>query len=65
MTGLQRRICWPLPDRVCLQGGCAYCNDYPFRSVRGLRAYALRHELIEAFEYGQRHRFNKAEVKVK
>lgn len=23
----RRRICWPNPDVVCMQGGCTYCED--------------------------------------
>jgi hypothetical protein len=36
----KRRICWPNPDATCLHGGCGYCNDNPFRSVKSIRDYA-------------------------
>jgi hypothetical protein len=29
----ERRICWPDFDATCLEGGCVYCNDNPFRKV--------------------------------
>lgn len=36
----ERRVCWPRPDAVCLQGGCGYCNDHDFRSLTEVFAYA-------------------------
>jgi hypothetical protein len=38
----RRRICWPNPDAVCLQGGCSYCNDYDFRPLAEVFRYARR-----------------------
>jgi hypothetical protein len=35
----QRRICWPNPDATCLEGGCLYCNDYPFRNRSEIEKY--------------------------
>jgi hypothetical protein len=36
----QRRICWPDPDWCCLEGGCGYCNDGPFKNVGQIARYA-------------------------
>lgn len=52
----QRRICWPNPDAVCLQGGCGYCNTYRFRNVTSIEKWVdkqHRPELTESFQYGQ------------
>lgn len=49
----QRRICWPNPDAVCLQGGCLYCDYYPFRDVDTIRRYADRRGLLKDFLWGQ------------
>ncbi|QOP65418.1 hypothetical protein SEA_ROYALG_87 [Gordonia phage RoyalG] len=35
-----RRICWPNPDAVCLEGGCGYCNMSPYRDIEEIEAYA-------------------------
>lgn len=43
----QRRICWPDPDATCLEGGCIYCNDHPFRNVGEIARYAQNAELVE------------------
>jgi hypothetical protein len=40
----RRRICWPEPDGLCMQGGCIYCNFGAFRSVNIIRGYAARTE---------------------
>lgn len=37
-----RRICWPLPDRLCLLARCGHCNDAPFRSLGKIKHY-IRH----------------------
>lgn len=37
---MRRRICWPNPDATCLEGGCLYCNDYPYRDIEDIRAWA-------------------------
>lgn len=52
MTVRRRRICWPNPDEVCLQGGCLYCEDGKLVSLDNIRNYAFSHDLIEAFMYG-------------
>ena len=62
----QRRICWPRPDATCLEGGCSYCNSYPWRDVSAILNYARRvpggvlpnraqgaTPALEAFEYGR------------
>jgi hypothetical protein len=36
----ERRICWPDPDATCLEGGCGWCNDGGFWSVRTIERYA-------------------------
>ena len=59
----QRRICWPEPDAVCLEGGCVHCNDAPFRPVDELLDDARTRQrdeggkdLVAAFWWGyQRH----------
>lgn len=38
--GPQRWICWPTPDKVCIQGGCGYCN--PFHCACGKRHQGSR-----------------------
>lgn len=48
----ERRICWPNPDAVCLQGGCGYCNEKPFQPLDKILRYAQRHGLPESYRYG-------------
>jgi hypothetical protein len=38
----ERRICWPDPDATCLNGGCGWCNTYPFRKLSTIERYAAR-----------------------
>lgn len=38
----QRRICWPDPDATCLEGGCLYCEDHPFRNFGTITAWARK-----------------------
>ena len=47
-----RRICWPNPDSVCLEGGCIYCNDKPFRTYVEIQDYAEKVNLISSYNYG-------------
>jgi hypothetical protein len=54
MTVRRRRICWPNPDKVCLEGGCLYCEDGPLTSLDNIRSYASSHGLMKAFMYGLR-----------
>jgi hypothetical protein len=35
-----RRICWPDPDNVCLQGGCSYCNDEEYQPLWKIWQYS-------------------------
>ena len=35
-----RKICWPDPDATCLNGGCGWCNEYPYRSMRTIMRFA-------------------------
>lgn len=71
----KRRICWPNPDATCVEGGCSYCNDYPFRAVTTIYKYCQSKETLqnrgdlkyvpslEAFSYGKRRNWNNAEAK--
>lgn len=61
MRKQERRICWPMPDEVCLEGGCIYCNDKPFKSVEDIRMYAEAGGLLDSFDYGQARNWNNAE----
>jgi hypothetical protein len=64
MAITKRRICWPYPDAVCLQGGCLYCNDYPFKSVSVIQQHAEQSdELWKAFEWGQLNGWPNVETK--
>lgn len=70
-----RRICWPNPDATCLEGGCGYCNDSPFRAITQIRKYAQSagqvpnrgndktQDAVDAFNYGYKHHFWNAEVR--
>lgn len=49
---VKRRICWPNPDSVCLQGGCTHCNDKPFRDLEQIRRYAEANGMAESYRYG-------------
>lgn len=60
---MKRRICWPYPDAVCLQGGCGYCNLSPFRSVGTLYAYARERNLLDALDYGISNNFFNIDVR--
>ena len=46
------RICWPVPDKVCLQGGCVHCRDEPLRTIAQVTAFAEERGLAEDFRYG-------------
>jgi hypothetical protein len=61
----QRRICWPDPDWCCLEGGCGYCNDGPFKNIGAIANYARKagvkvwesgetRDYWASFRYGQR-----------
>jgi hypothetical protein len=52
-----RKICWPKPDAVCMQGGCGYCNDYPYRGLGTIERYARENGLIKDFRWGESHLF--------
>ena len=67
-TVLQRRICWPDPDATCLEGGCIYCDDHPWRNYTTIEAYARRAGVVpnrgigekdawSAWVYGLAHNF--------
>lgn len=47
-----RRICWPNPDSVCLQGGCGYCNDGDFQTLETIYGYARTNELLRDYRIG-------------
>jgi hypothetical protein len=70
----ERRICWPNPDATCLNGGCSYCNDHPFRTLASIERYArkagvLPHrgngedDALHAFQYGYSNQFFNAETR--
>lgn len=75
----QRRICWPDPDATCIEGGCIYCNSYPFRSVEGIRRYCVRNQQLkhrasprlelvnamQAFNYGKHNNWFNVESRTK
>lgn len=65
---IARRICWPEPDATCLEGGCGYCVDEPFRSVKTIEKWARTAGVVqnrgtgeqdawEAWQRGLRHDF--------
>jgi hypothetical protein len=72
----QRRICWPEFDATCLEGGCGYCNDNPYRSMRSIerkakkmgttynRGNGKKRDPMEAFQYGRDHHWNNADSRV-
>lgn len=49
---MKRRICWPNPDKICLQGGCIYCDDHPFKGEVAIRSYAYSKGWQADFQYG-------------
>lgn len=71
----QRRICWPEPDATCIEGGCSWCNDNPWRSVESIRRYCekagtLRNryggtsqDAMQAFRYGESRGWNNAQTR--
>lgn len=70
----QRRICWPNPDATCLEGGCGYCNGYPWRNVSSIWRYAQRagvlqnraigeKDAVTAYRYGELYRWGNADVR--
>jgi hypothetical protein len=47
------RICWPDPDKVCLQSGCIHCQDSLYRlRVTAVAEYASQYGMDEDFAYG-------------
>lgn len=74
----QRRICWPDFDCTCLEGGCGYCNEHPFRSVSTIEGAIERDmgtsfnrgdgspgDLRESLNWGMRHNWCNAESRSK
>lgn len=56
---MKRRICWPNPDSVCLEGGCSYCNKEEFQTYTVIKDYidshdnpAFREPLLIAWQQG-------------
>lgn len=49
---IKRKICWPDPDGVCMEGGCTYCNDGRFILIETIKKIARRKGMIEEFNYG-------------
>lgn len=63
---IKRRICWPNPDAVCLEGGCIYCRDEAFQKITDIKKYCknydetcgeYRDSYVEALNYGLEHDF--------
>lgn len=53
-TGIKkRRICWPNPDAVCLQGGCSYCNDEEYQPLYIIWKCAQTNNLEEDYKIGR------------
>lgn len=61
---VRRRICWPAPDEVCLQGGCGYCNDHRPVFIDAIMADARKRSPrhFEAFWTGLQNNFYNAIV---
>lgn len=49
----KRRICWPNPDAVCLQGGCSYCNDCDYKFLHEIWKYAQNKNLESDYKIGR------------
>lgn len=49
---MKRRICWPDFDKVCLEGGCLYCEDNPIRDHDMIMRAAEKRGLLAAFRAG-------------
>lgn len=46
-------ICWPNPDKVCLQSGCTHCQDsLTVIRVLVVAEYAEEHGMGDDFAYG-------------
>lgn len=59
-----RRICWPNPDEVCLQGGCGYCNEGDFQTLEAIYAYAVTVGLLRDYRIGwDNYWYNRVEVR--
>lgn len=63
MTITERRICWPYPDKVCLEGGCGYCNDNNFLPLDQIQEYAEQENMLTAYWWGLERHFNNAETR--
>lgn len=50
---MKRRICWPEFDIVCLEGGCGYCGDHPFRTETAIRLKLTTERERRALEYSK------------
>lgn len=50
---MKRRICWPEFDTVCLEGGCGYCGDHPYRTEAQIRARLATARQLRALDYGK------------
>lgn len=47
------RICWPNPDKVCLQSGCGHCQDsLHVLRVTSVSEYAAENGMGKDFAYG-------------
>lgn len=58
----KRKICWPTPDKVCLHGGCGYCNDEKYKTLEVIEKYAEVNDLLDDYYYGLDNGFFNAET---
>lgn len=50
-------MCYPDPDKVCLEGGCIYCDDsVSWWTIQAMESYARTKGVdhLKAFRYGER-----------
>lgn len=50
---MKRRICWPEFDLVCLEGGCGYCGDHPYRTEKAILAALTSDAQRRALDYSK------------
>lgn len=69
-----RRICWPEPDATCLNGGCGWCNGFPYRALTEIEEWAKtagtrphrgsgEEDALKAYQWGLKHQFVNADVR--
>lgn len=65
---MRRKICWPNPDSVCLEGGCSYCNGGEWKTHTEILSYINSlensHEMWAKYFSGRENRFyNRVEMR--